>query len=172
MAYAGHTLPNPGILKDIQILVVDNDPDNRYLHKILFETYGAQVTSLESIADSMTVLEYLVPDILICELRFLNEDVSLLIQKIKALALGCDRTIPILAVSAYCSAGFAQDLLAMVEDYLLKPIDIDHLVDEVWNLVHLSKSIRKVDIQDWMIRHRTWTKQRTIATTQAIVTPI
>lgn len=169
MVHVGQILPSPGMLKDIQILVVDNDSDNRYLHKILFETYGAQVTSLESIADSMAVLEYLIPDILICELRFFDEDILSLIHRVKALSLGCKRTIPILVVSAYCSADFAQKLLVLVEDYLLKPIDINQLVDRVWNLVHLSKSTRQVNVQDWMVRQRSWTKQRTIATTQAVV---
>lgn len=172
MVYASQTLPNLDILEDIKVIVVDNDCDNRYLHTILLETYGAQVTSLESIADSMIVLEYLIPDILICELRFFDEDVLSLIHRVKSLSLGCKRTIPILVVSAYCSAGFAQHLLTMVEDYLLKPIDIDQLVDQVWSLVHLSESTRKVNLQDCMTKHRAWTKQRTIDTIQAIVMPI
>lgn len=165
MFYESQIFPNSGILKDIHILVVDNDADNRYLHKTLFEAYGAQVTSLGLIADAMTLLEYLIPDILICEIRFFNEDILSLIQKIKTVALGQDREIPILVVSAYCSADFAQNLLAMVENYLLKPIDIDHLVDEVWNLVYLAKSTQKVNIKDWVEEHRVWTKHHTIATT-------
>ncbi|WP_035984341.1 response regulator [Leptolyngbya sp. KIOST-1] len=155
---------NPGILKDVRILIVDNDADSRYLYKVLFEIYGALVTETESIASAMTFLEWLTPDIVICEVRFFEEDVLLLIQKIKILALGRDRTIPVLIVSAYCAAKFAQSLLTMVEDYLPKPIDIDHLVDEVWNLVHLSKSTRKVNIQDWVEKRKVWTKQRAIAT--------
>ena len=158
MFFENQTLPSPGILKDVQILVVDNDADSRYLHKICLETYGAQVTTLESIADAMAHLEYLVPDILICEIRFVNEDVSPLIQRIKTLAKSRDRRIPTLVISASCEASFASNLLATVEDYLLKPIDIDHLVDEVWNLVHLAKTTKKVNIQDWVMKHRGLTK--------------
>jgi CheY-like chemotaxis protein len=153
MTYESQSLPHPGILKDIQILIVDNDADSRYLCKTLFEIYGAQVTTLESIANSIALLDHLIPDIVICEIRFFNEDVLSLIQKIKTVSLGRERVIPILVVSAYCVAGFAQNLLTMVEDYLLKPIDIDHLVDEVWNLVHLAKETQKVNIQDWAVKH-------------------
>lgn len=172
MVYVSQTLPNLDILEDIQIIVVDNDCDNRHLHTIVLETYGARVTSLESIADSIAVLEYLIPDILICELRFFNEDILSLIHRVKSISLSYKRIIPILVISAYCSAGFSQNLLTMIEDYLLKPIDIDQLVDQVWSLVHLSKSTRQVNIQDWMAKHRAWTKQRTIDTMQAIVMPI
>lgn len=152
MFYKSQVLSNPGILKNARILVVDNDADSQYLCKALFEIYGAKVTAAESIADAITVLDYLVPDILICEIRFFDEDVLALIQRIKAVALVREWEIPILVVSAYCSASFAQNLLTMVEDYLLKPIDIDYLVDEVQNLVNLSKSTQKNNIQDWIVK--------------------
>ncbi|TVP69107.1 MAG: response regulator [Leptolyngbya sp. LCM1.Bin17] len=153
-----------GMLKDFQILVVDNNIDSRYLHKTLFETCGAQVTTIESIADAMTLLECFSPDILICEVRFFNEDALSLIQKIRAVEQDRENSIPILVVSAYCAAKSVQNLLAMVEGYLLKPTDIDHLVREVWNLVDQAKSTRTVNIKDWAVNHRTRTKPHAIAT--------
>ena len=143
MFYESQILPSADLLKDIQILVVDNDADSQYLYKILLEIHGAQVTAVKSIADAVVFLDCLVPDLLICEIRFFDEDVLALIQRVKAVSLGGVREIPILVVSAYCSAGFAQSLLTMVEEHLLKPIDIDHLAGEVWNLVHLGKSAQK-----------------------------
>lgn len=164
-------LPGPSILKDIQILVVDNDADSRYLHKELFEIYGAQVTTTESIADAMTLLEHLVPDIVICEIRFFDEDVSALFQKVKAVALSRERVIPILVVSASCLANFAQNLLAMVEDYLLKPIDVNYLVDKVWDLICVARLTEKVNIQDWVAKPRDWIKHHT-AQAQSQHTPL
>ncbi|HSM80356.1 MAG TPA: response regulator [Nodosilinea sp.] len=165
MSYESQTLSSFGILKDVQILVVDNDADSRCLYKVLFEIYGAQVTTVDSIADSMTLLEYLVPDILVCELRFLNEDVWPLIQRIKAVALGQGQRIPILVASASCAVSFAQKLLPLVDDYLLKPVDVNHLVDDVWNLVHLAKATKVVNIQDWVLKHKDWAKDHATATT-------
>lgn len=159
MPHTNQPLPNPGILRDVRILVVDNDADSRYLCTILFESYGARVVAIEFIADALTLLERFTPDILICEIRFLNEDVWLLIQQVRAIASSCDRIIPILVASAYCSANFAQDLIANVEAHLLKPIDIDSLIDEVWNLVHLSKVASQPNIQDWVVKQRIWTKR-------------
>lgn len=156
MSNISQTLPNPGILKNVQILVVDNDFDSRYLCEILFESYGGKVLTVEFIADALILLEHFVPDILICEIRFLNEDIWPLIQQIRAVALGRNRIIPILVISAYCSASFAQDLIEDMESYLLKPIDIDSLVDEVWNLVHLSKALYHTNIQKWVANHKLW----------------
>lgn len=156
MSSISQALPNPSILKNVQILVVDNDFDSRYLCEILLESYGAKVLTTELIADALTLLDHFVPDILICEIRFLNEDIWLLIQQIRAIALGRDRIIPILAASAYCSASFAQDLIEDMESYLLKPVDIDSLVDEVWNLVHLSKALCPTNIQEWVANHKLW----------------
>lgn len=164
MSYESQTLPSPVILKDVQILVVDNDADSRCLYKFLLETYGARVTTVESIADAMTLLDYLVPDILVCEIRFLNEDVLPLIQRIKAVALGQGQRIPILVASASCAVGFAQKLLTMVDDYLLKPVDVNHLVNDVWNLVYLAKATKEVNIQDWVVKHRNSTTHHVTAT--------
>ncbi|MBD1874738.1 response regulator [Nodosilinea sp. FACHB-131] len=161
MSDSSQALSNPGLLKDVQILVVDNDADSRYLYKVLFEICGAQVTPVESIADAIALLDDLVPDILICESSFFNEDTSSLVQRIRAVALDRERTIPILVVSAYYLAKFVQKMFPVVEDCLLKPIDVEKLVDEVWNLVRLAKSTEKAGIQDWVIKHRDRAKQLT-----------
>lgn len=153
-------LSNPAILKDMQIFVVDNDADSRYLCKILFESYGAMVTTTEFIADALALLDSFTPDILVCEIRFMDEDIWPLIHQVRAVSLSRNQIIPILIASAYCLAGFAQDLIASTEAYLLKPFDVESLVDEVWNLVHLSKTSLQPNIQDWMVSHRAWKKHQ------------
>lgn len=154
MSDTSQVLSNPDLLKDVQILVVDNDADSRYLYEVLFETCGAQVTAGESIADAITLLEEFVPDILICEVSFFDENTLPLLQRIENVALDRKQTIPILVISSYCLAKFAQKFFPVVEDYLLKPIDVGKLVDEVWNLVDLAKSTEKAKIRDWVVRHR------------------
>ncbi|NMF81828.1 response regulator [Nodosilinea sp. P-1105] len=164
MIYDSQLLLNPSILAGAQILVVDNDDDSRCICKTLFETCGAQVTTLESIADAVTLLDYLVPDILICEIRFFNEDFLPLIQKAKNIILGQKEAIPILMVSAFCAASFSHDLLAMAEGHLLKPIDIGDLVDEVQNLVRPTQVLQTVNSQDRVVKPRAWKKSHAAAT--------
>jgi hypothetical protein len=43
-----------------------------------------------------------------------------------------------------------------MESHLLKPVDIDSLVDEVWDLVYLSKAFCHTNIQDWVANHKIW----------------
>jgi CheY-like chemotaxis protein len=129
--------PDLEILKDVQILVVDNHRDSRDLDAFLLESYGANVATIGSIQGALDLLDGLTPDILICEMRFYGESVDSLIERVRHLALIAERAIPILITSTYPATSFAQYLTAKVEAYLVKPIDLDDLVAEVRNLVRL-----------------------------------
>ncbi|MBW4550484.1 MAG: response regulator [Aphanocapsa sp. GSE-SYN-MK-11-07L] len=130
-------LPNLEILKDVQILVVDHHRDSRDLDAYLLESYGANVVTIGSIKGALDILDRLTPDILICEIAFPGERVNTLIERVKHLALIAERVIPILVTSTCPATSFAQHLTAKVEAYLLKPIDLDDLVDQVQNLLRL-----------------------------------
>lgn len=132
---ASQFLPNSGILTDVQILLVDNDRDSGALYAFLLESHGAEVISLGSIKDALNFLTSYIPAILICDLRFLGETVDPLIQRVRALARHNNRTIPILATSTCPPMSLAQKLMLEIDSHLRKPIDIDCLIEEVWNLV-------------------------------------
>lgn len=157
MSNINRSFHNPSLLRDARILVADNDADSLYMYTVLFESCGAQVKTAASISDAIDLLDCFTPDILVCEIQFANETVLPLLQRMKALA-GRDRVIPILAVSAYCSARSAQNLLEFFKFYLLKPTDVEFLVDEVWKLICLSKATNQLNIQDWVAKQKTWTK--------------
>ncbi|UBF29789.1 response regulator (plasmid) [Kovacikia minuta CCNUW1] len=144
-------LLNPRMLKDVQILLVDNDPDTRDLYTFLLEDHGAKVTASQSIQDALDFLDGYIPDILICELRFLGESVLPLIQRVRALAFGSSRPIPILVMSTCDPISLAEQLTVKVEAYLLKPVDISDFVDQVWNLAFLSNTVYPFSMQAWML---------------------
>ncbi|MBW4520105.1 MAG: response regulator [Scytolyngbya sp. HA4215-MV1] len=131
-------LTSPGILQDVQILVADNDRDSGDLYAVLFASYGAKVTTTSSIKDALDLLNQFIPDILICELRFLGESVHSLIQQARYLSRHSGKPIPILVTSTCSSEILAQQLTEKVEAYLLKPLDLDRFVSEVCNLTHPS----------------------------------
>ena len=140
-------------LKDIRVLVVDNDGDSRYLWTVLLESYNAQVKAIGTVKDALSLLDWFIPDILICEIRFLGESVYPLIYQIRDIALSNGKSIPILVTSASPLTILAQHLIVQLEDYLLKPIDLDTLVEVVWNLTRLpqlplnTKSLKLLDQQ-------------------------
>jgi len=139
--------PNPGLLKDVKILVVDNDRDSRELYAFLLKRHDAKVITIGSIKDALVLLERFVPDILICEIRFLGESVYPLIER------GGGRMIPILVTSTCSTKSLAQQLTVNVEAYLIKPIDIDDFVDQVWKLSLLSSMDRSPTILHDGVNH-------------------
>ena len=131
--------------KDVQILVVDNDQDSRNLYADLLESSVTEVTALSSIKDALDFLDYCIPAIVICEMRFLGECVYPLIQQIRYLVLNSGRTIPILVTSAFAPTGL--EPLPVVEAYVPKPIDSDSFIDKVWEMILLSSINCLLDIQ-------------------------
>jgi CheY-like chemotaxis protein len=127
------------ILKDVQILVVDDHRDSRDLDAFLLESYGAHVVTIGSVTGALDILDRLTPDLLICEMRFYGASVDSLIERVRHLALITERVIPVVVTSTYPASSFAQHLTAKVDAYLLKPIDLDDFVDQVWNLVWLNR---------------------------------
>lgn len=130
---------NSEVLKDVQILIVDNDRDNRDFYAFLLESYGARVITTDSVKSGLASLNKLMPRILICEIRFLGESVYPLIRRARYLALKSGSTIPILITSTYSIADFTQRWRLKPEGYLLKPVNMEDFTDEVWKLTQASR---------------------------------
>lgn len=132
-------LLNAETLKNVQILIVDNDQDSRDLYACVLESCGAEVTTTSSVKDGLALLKGLTPRVLICEMRFLGESVYPLIRRIKHLALKRHSIIPILMISTCSIAEFTQQSKFNTESYLLKPVNLENFVDEIWNLTQGSR---------------------------------
>lgn len=145
-------LLDPRILKDVQILVVDNDRDSQDLYALLFEGYGAKVAAVGSIQAALDLLTWFIPAILICEIRFPGESVDPLLQQVNAIAISKGINIPILVMSTCSPTSLADQLKSKVEAYFLKPINIDHLVYKVWNLTLLARIAYLPSLQDWAMK--------------------
>ncbi len=126
-------------LKDTHILVVDSHDDSLYLCASLLESYSAKVTAIDSVKGALSFLDQYIPDLLICEIRFPREDVYPLIQKVRWLAFSCCKPIPVVVTSTYPAALLTHRPAIQIEAYLLKPFDINHLIDTVRHLTNLSR---------------------------------
>ena len=142
----------PSMLNDVRILTVDNDRDTGFLYTALLESYSATVMSSESIQEALGLLTRFVPDILICEARFLGESVLPLIQRVRSIAQDRHKLIPIFMTSTYSAINLAEHLKVKVEAYQMKPIDLDQFVAEVGNLILLSKITQLLTIHAWLER--------------------
>ncbi|MBD1999628.1 response regulator [Oculatella sp. FACHB-28] len=149
MSITNELLLNPGLLKNVEILVVDNDRDSRDLYACLLESYGAKVTTISSIKSALDFLDWYIPTILICDIRFLGESIHPLIQHVRHFTLSTGRMLPIMVTSASSLTSFAQQRRLEVEAYLLKPIDLNRFVQEIWKLTLLSSVAYPLNLQDW-----------------------
>ena len=129
-------------LKGLQVLVVDSDPDSRYLLTILFQEYGVETIAATSALEALEILKQIKPDLLISEIRLPNEDGYSLMDKVKAFESGRHVHIPAIALTVYARDDDRAHALSVgFEEHLPKPFDIDELLATVAGLtrqVHLE----------------------------------
>jgi CheY-like chemotaxis protein len=129
-------------LKGLRVLVVDSDPDSRYLLTILFEEYGVETIAATSALEALEILKQIKPDLLISEIRLPNEDGYSLMDKVKAFEIGRHVHIPAIALTVYAREDDRAHALSVgFEEHLPKPFDIDELLATVAGLtrqVHLE----------------------------------
>ncbi|NJN57118.1 MAG: hypothetical protein HC879_06240 [Leptolyngbyaceae cyanobacterium SL_5_9] len=92
------------------------------------------------------------PALLICEVRFWGESVHPLIQRIRSATFSNGRMIPALVTSTCSLTSLTQQWKVQAEAYLIKPVDPDHFVDEVWQLTLPASVAYPLSIQDWVAR--------------------
>ncbi|MCY7391534.1 MAG: response regulator [Leptolyngbyaceae cyanobacterium CAN_BIN12] len=128
-------------LAGLRILVVENDPDNQILYTCLLESAGAAVRTATSVCEAFAILTQFTPDILISEIAIPNEDGYAFLRKLRALEADSGQFLPAIAVTAYIQGN--DDLLALAagfQKWLPKPIDLDHLINTIAQLVQHQQS--------------------------------
>lgn len=128
------------LLKDIQLLIIDNDRDSLRLYATLLEEYGANAVTAVSIAEALELVDWFLPEILICEMRFCGENIDTLPTKLSEMEKSSGNRIPAIAITAWITDKFAQVLDASFETYLLKPVDLDILVSQIESLLLPSRA--------------------------------
>jgi two-component system CheB/CheR fusion protein len=118
-----------GSIKDIRILVVEDDAGTREALTEMLGLSGAEVRSAESAMRAMKVFEEFRPELLICDIAMPDEDGYSLYGRIRALGPGRGGNVPALALTAL--AGDEDRRRAFAAGYqvhMAKPVDIDRLL--------------------------------------------
>jgi len=125
----------PTSLRDLRVLVVDDDLDGRELAALLLVNAGADVRTAGSAADAMTTLEEWWPDVLVTDLEMPHEDGYSLLKRARHFAMLHGRRLAALALTAY---GRSEDRVRTLAGgfnlHLAKPADPAELVLAVANL--------------------------------------
>lgn len=134
---------NPALpFTGLHVLVVDSDPDSRYLLTTLFAVYGCETFAVASAEAALATLRQSKPDLLITEINLPNADGYSLISKVKALEAEQRIEIPAIALTVFARSGDRDRALAAgFRKYLSKPVDIDQLMATAASLTRPIQAI-------------------------------
>lgn len=125
--------PSMARLGDLRIMVVDDDHRVRAALALLLDRAGAVVATAESAAAARIQLQTFTPNLVVCDLAMPDEDGYRFIQALRATG----NAVPAIALTAHAMpTDVARALAAGFDVHLAKPIDFEHLVSKIDELLH------------------------------------
>jgi CheY-like chemotaxis protein len=107
-----------------KVLVVDDEPEVRLVLTEFLESRGFQVTTAESGARALAVVDSVEPHVVLLDVTMPEMDGIETLKRLAALKPG----LPIIMVTANADVDITSRLLAMgAADYIPKPFDLDYL---------------------------------------------
>jgi PAS domain S-box-containing protein len=126
-------------LKDLRLLVVDDDTDTRHFLTVALQQAGAQVKAVNSVKEALSAIQQYPLDILISDIGMPEEDGYTLIRKIRLLPPEQGGRIPAIALTAYARVEDAKEALeAGFHMYASKPVEAITLIDAIVKLAELN----------------------------------
>lgn len=113
-----------------KVLLVEDNPQNRYLVTFLLENSGYDVVVAEDGEQALVAVEEHVPDLILMDVQLPKLDGYEATRRIKA-----DKrysSIPLVALTAHSMKGDqGKALAAGCDDYITKPVDAEHLLRRI-----------------------------------------
>jgi signal transduction histidine kinase/ActR/RegA family two-component response regulator len=123
------------LLRNVRVLIVDDEEDARVLLETTLKQYGADVAAASSAADAVSTLDRWTADVLLSDIGMPGEDGYSLIRRVRARAHGRGGSIPAVALTAYASAeDRAAALAAGFQAHVAKPFEPTELATLVARL--------------------------------------
>jgi PAS domain S-box-containing protein len=122
-------------LKDVKVLVIDDEPDACNLLKSLLESAGASVYLAQSADEGIEQLITKPVDVLICDIGLPGMDGYTLIRRVRTLVDPKKSEVPAVAVTAYAGLEDRTEAIrAGFQNHLPKPIEATELLAVVHSL--------------------------------------
>jgi signal transduction histidine kinase/ActR/RegA family two-component response regulator/sensor domain CHASE-containing protein len=132
---ADNALKSPTTLKNLRVLVVDDEADTRELLAAVLSSCGAEVKASSSAAEALEAMEKWHPNILVSDIGMPVENGYELIRKVRALKPEQGGQIPAIALTAYAkNEDQRQALIAGFQVHVSKPVEPAELVIVIANL--------------------------------------
>jgi signal transduction histidine kinase len=138
-ANAPPTPVNPTLLRNMHVLVVDDEEDARVLLETTLRQYGADVTTVDNAASALGALQERCPDVLLSDIGMPHEDGYFLIRRVRGMQERC-ASVPAIAITAYASDHDREEAMtAGFQAHIAKPFDPGELAALV---AHLGGGLR------------------------------
>lgn len=119
----------PQDLRDVRVLIVDDEDDVRSAVVHLLEQHGAQVAALPSGAAIQEALREHRPHVLLFDIGMPGEDGYSLVRRVRSLPSASGGMTPAISLTAHArTEDRARALAAGFDDHLPKPLDVPRLV--------------------------------------------
>lgn len=129
--------PQPLSLKELHILVVDDEADAREFVSTALEQYGAIVTAVASAAEALEAVEHLQPNVLVSDIGMPGENGYSLIRQLRKIEAARGGNIPAVALTAYVrNEDQVAAIAAGFQLHVPKPVDPAYLAEVVAKLAH------------------------------------
>ncbi len=121
-----------------KILLIEDNPQNRYLASFLLEKRGYDVVHAETGPEGLNMAAEVVPDLILLDIQLPGMDGHAVAGRLKSDPELC--SIPIIAVTSYAMTGDRERCIAAgAEGYIEKPINPETFVDEVEGFIDPSR---------------------------------
>lgn len=121
-------------VSDWNVLIVDDEPDNRGVVELVFQFYNAKVRAASSGEECLRLLQQERPTLLLIDIQMPGMDGYELFKKVRENADWQD--IQIVAVTAYAKPEDQQRIMAAGFDgYIGKPVSVVSLIDELEQVI-------------------------------------
>jgi len=131
--------------KNVDILIVDDDPSLRDMLNIILKKEGYRVQCADAARAALDILKADKADLVISDIKMPDLSGIELLKKIK----GIDPTIPVIMITAYASTADAVEAMKLgAENYITKPFNIE----ELKVVVNRALNRRKVEEENTQLR--------------------
>jgi CheY-like chemotaxis protein/two-component sensor histidine kinase len=126
-------------LRNVRILVVDDQEDARDMLQAVLERCGARVTLASSAAEALAILPRERPDVLLSDVEMPGQDGYDLLRELRSLPVDKGGEIPAVALTAYATVNDRMKVLrAGFQMHVSKPVQPAELATVVASLVRKS----------------------------------
>jgi hypothetical protein len=123
-------------LRQVRVLIVDDDADTLEMMSILAEEAGADVKGALNVREALRLVREWLPDVLLSDISMPDEDGFALIRRVRALPPREGGHTPAAAITAMASdEDRARVLAAGFQAHIAKPLEFDTLVQTIASLL-------------------------------------